>query len=220
MIAPGIFHGGFVANLEGGFRVPGIQTLAVDGEGVKNAVRVFPFLCEEGESPAVPGMCGRGFEVTGGEGQFAPPFGGELVVGRVEQAQFPSGAGILGHALRCGQVAAGVGLKHLYRIDGLADKGFQAFLFQLVGGESPVSAVHEQLQLQAAVQRMGGFVHLAVQQADEVHQALGQGDAHLLRSFLLGECQAMLRQVYLGLGEYGRYLIATHSILLQQLIRK
>lgn len=40
--------------------------------------------------------------MTRGKGYLAALFGGEGVVGRVVQAQFLSGTGIFGHALRCG----------------------------------------------------------------------------------------------------------------------
>ena len=209
MVPLGILHGGFVANLEGGLRVPGIEALTVYSKGVKDAVRVFAFLCDGTARP-----------VTGRESHFPALFGGEGVVGGVVEAQLPAGAGILGHALRCGQVAAAILLQHFYRVGSLPDEFLQPFLLQLVGGKSAISALYKQLELQAAVQRMGGFVHLSVQEADQVHQAFGQGDAHLLRTGLPGKRQAVLCQVYLRLCEGGSYLVDTHIILLQQLVRQ
>ena len=188
----------------------GVQSLAVEGEGVEDAVGVFSFLGDEFPAflPSLQPVPGHGRE-----GDLLAPESRQGFVGRIVQAQFAACQGLLAETLRGGQFPEAGGLQHLHGADGFPDEGFQPLLFQLVAGEGAVASFHEQLDLQAAVQGMGRLVHLSREKADEVHQALAQGDSHFLGALLLRERQAVAGQRHLFLGQKG----IVHPILLPRL---
>ena len=163
MAALGIFYGTFVANLEGGFRMAGIQTLGVYGKAVEDGIRVLAFLGDE--------VCLR--PGRGEKSQLPPPLRRKGLVLRIIKVQLQAADGIFGQPLGGRKVPEGIRIQHLHRLDGGSDEGFQALPIQAVGRKGAVLAVDKKLKLQAPVQGMGRLVHFSVQQADQVHQALG-----------------------------------------------
>ena len=180
-----------------------IQSLGVYGKGVKDGIRVLSLFGDE--------VClGPGH---GTQGQFPPPLRRKAFVLRIVELQFQTALGIPGKPFRSRKVPEGIRLKHLHRLDGGPYKCLQPLPLQAVGREGSVLSIGKKLKLQAPVQGMGRLVPLSVQQANEVHQAFGKGDADFLGPASEGVIKAVLRQRNLLFCQKG----FLHAILLLRL---
>ena len=185
----------------------GVKPLAVQGQAVEHGIRILPFLGNERKAVFQLRLFRPGHAA---EGHFPPIFGGEGSITVVIEAELPAADGVPDLALRLREVPERVFLEHADGADGFPQEFLQAVLFQAVAGKAAEAAVDKKLELHAAVQGVGGLVHLAVEEPHQVQEALGEGDAHLGGALLLRILQAVAGQGNLFRGNDGVF----HAILL------